>query len=125
MTKEPSNLFAQERPDVLMAMVEDRLAAERVGETNPKPKSKSKARQRRASKKAAASDEAKPRRMIPVNRRLGFRPGEFAKLIGVSDVTVWRGIRDGKIDTVDQAGIKIIPRAFAIRAGYITADDVI
>jgi hypothetical protein len=60
---------------------------------------------------------------IPVNQRLGFRIGEFAALIGVSHVTIWRGIRDKKIDVIDQNGVKIIPRAYAIKAGYITADD--
>jgi len=62
---------------------------------------------------------------IPTNRRLGFRPAEFAALTGVSPVTVWRGIRDKKIETIDHCGIKIIPRAFAIKAGFITTDDAI
>ena len=63
--------------------------------------------------------------IISTNRRLGFRPAEFARLTGVSPVTIWRGIRDGKIETVDHCGIKVIPRAFAISAGFITADDAI
>ena len=33
---------------------------------------------------------------IPVNQRLGFRPAEFAALIGVSHVTVWRGIKTAR-----------------------------
>ena len=60
---------------------------------------------------------------IPVNQRLGFRVEEWAALTGVSDTTVWRSIKDGRIDVVEQNGLKIIPRAYAIRAGYITADD--
>jgi DNA invertase Pin-like site-specific DNA recombinase len=135
-----NDLFASTPPDVLMAMVEDSRAAASQHST---PKSKSKNRGvryakldgkplRRASgkhskKKSDTDDEASPRpvRTVPVNQRLGFRPAEFARLIGVSDVTVWRGIRDGKINVIDQRGIKIIPRAFAIRAGFITADDSI
>ena len=46
---------------------------------------------------------------IPVHQRLGFRPAEFAALIGVSYPTVWRGIRSGKIKVIDQNGIQIIP----------------
>ncbi len=62
---------------------------------------------------------------IPVNQRLGFRVGEFAALIGVSHVTIWRGIKNGKIKIIDLNGVKIIPRKFAISAGYISADDKI
>jgi hypothetical protein len=62
-------------------------------------------------------------RPLAVHERLGFRPAEFAALIGVSHVTVWRAIRDGNIRVIDQNGIKIIPRSFVIEAGYITSDD--
>ena len=60
---------------------------------------------------------------IPAAQRLGFRVGEFAALTGVSVVTVWRGIKSGKVDAIDHLGVKIIPRAFAIKRGFITADD--
>ena len=67
-----------------------------------------------------------PRRAVavPIHQRLGFRPAEFAALIGVSHVTVWRGIRSGKIEVIDQNGIRIIPPPLRwSRHGYITADD--
>lgn len=60
---------------------------------------------------------------IPVAQRLGFRPAEFAALIGVSEVTVWRGIKNDRIPIVDLGGIKIIPRKFAVSAGYIDASE--
>ena len=63
--------------------------------------------------------------VIPVTRRLGFRVDEFAALIGVSRVTIWRGIAAGKIDVVEHGGMKIIPRSYAVKAGYITADDAV
>ena len=71
------------------------------------------------------TDDGAPREttVIPVHQRLGFRPAEFAALIGVSHVTVWRGIKSGKIEVVDQNGIKIIPRAYAVKAGYLTDDS--
>ena len=62
---------------------------------------------------------------IPMTQRLGFRTGEFARLCGVSVPTIWRQIRDGKIETVDIGGVKLIPRAFAIKRGLITTDDTI
>ena len=60
-----------------------------------------------------------------MNQRLGFRVEEWAALTGVSDTTVWRAIKDGRIDVIEESGLKIVPRAFAIRKGYITADDSI
>ena len=60
---------------------------------------------------------------VPVHQRLGFRPAEFAALTGVSYVTVWRGIKSGKIDVVEQNGMKIIPRAYAVKAGYLTDNN--
>jgi hypothetical protein len=44
-------------------------------------------------------------------------------LTGVSVPTIWRGIKSGKIKAIDHCGFKIIPRAFAVEAGFITADD--
>ena len=57
---------------------------------------------------------------IPVSQRLAFRPAEFAALVGLSYTTIWRGIKSGKIETVVQNGVKVIPRSYAIKAGYIT-----
>jgi hypothetical protein len=78
---------------------------------------------------ACSDDNAAPERdavaSIPVNRRLGFRVAEFAALIGVSDVTVWRGIKSGAIEVIDQGGIKIVPRRFAVAKGFIDASDTI
>src|SRR5512146_1350442 len=56
-----------------------------------------------------ADDAAAPEVInIRVHQRLGFRITEFAALIGVSHVTIWRGIKSGKIDVIDQNGVKII-----------------
>ena len=68
-------------------------------------------------------DDAREPVAVPVHQRLGFRPAEFAALIGVSYVTVWRGIKSGKIKVIDQNGIQIIPRSFVVEAGYISVDD--
>ena len=59
-------------------------------------------------------------RTVPMHERLGFRPYEFAALIGVSRVTIWRWVKEGKIPTINENGIKIIPRSYAVKAGYIT-----
>jgi hypothetical protein len=56
---------------------------------------------------------------IPVNQRLGFRPAEYAALTGVSLTHVWRGIKNGKIKTVDINGVQVIPRSHAIEQGII------
>jgi excisionase family DNA binding protein len=62
---------------------------------------------------------------IPMTQRLGYRPGEFAALLGVSVPTIWRQIRDKKIEVVEIGNVKLIPRAFAIKHGLITSDDTI
>jgi hypothetical protein len=79
-------------------------------------------RGRHAKSRGDDDDDDAPREAvaIPVHQRLGFRPAEFAALIGVSYTTIWRGIKSGKIDVVSQNGITIIPRAYAVKAGYIT-----
>jgi excisionase family DNA binding protein len=59
------------------------------------------------------------------NQRLGFRVGEFAALLGVSYTTIWRHIRDKKIETVIVGGVRLIPRAYAVQQGLITSDDSI
>jgi|RhiMethySRZTD1v2_1073278.scaffolds.fasta_scaffold333993_3 hypothetical protein len=58
---------------------------------------------------------------IPVNQRLGYRVSEWAALTGSSTATVWRHVRSGRIETVKQGSVTLIPRRFAIRAGYIDA----
>ena len=60
---------------------------------------------------------------VPVNQRLGFRVAEFAVLCGVSYTTIWRDIRDKKIETVEVGGVKLIPRAYAVQQGLITSND--
>jgi hypothetical protein len=62
---------------------------------------------------------------IPMTQRLGFRTSEFARLCGVSVPTIWRHIRDGKIEVVEIGGVKLIPRSYAIKRGLITSDDTI
>jgi hypothetical protein len=57
---------------------------------------------------------------IPVHQRLGFRVAEFAALVGVSTTTIWRQIKSGQIEVIQQHGMKIIPRSYAVRAGYIS-----
>jgi hypothetical protein len=114
----PLNLFAD------IAELSARAQAQRATPALPSPK-----RRKRASK-----PDDKPSNSgfvvtvpitIPTNRRLGFRPAEFAALTGVSPVTIWRGIKSGKIKTIDHCGIKIVPRAFAIERGFITESDAI
>jgi len=86
----------------------------------------SKPRGRHAVARSDTSDEdADPRATItvPVNRRLGFRVGEYAALCGISYTSVWRGIRDKKIETVVVGGVRLIPRSFAIQQGLITRND--
>ena len=57
---------------------------------------------------------------VALYERLGWRPLEFAALIGIGKSEVWQQIKDGKIPTVSQDGIKIVPRAYAIQMGYIS-----
>ena len=76
----------------------------------------------------ARSDKSKdePERKvitIPVNQRLGYRVREFAALCGVSYPTIWRQIRDKKMPVVELAGMKLVPRAYAIECGLIKESD--
>lgn len=82
-----------------------------------------KPRGRYAASSRVAPGEVRETITIPVAQRLGFRVAEFAALLGVSTPTIWRGIRAGKIEVVEQGNMKIIPRSYAVRAGYITDDD--
>jgi hypothetical protein len=99
--------------------------APRYAKLDGKPPSRPRGRHAvaRSDTSSGEDDPAREVVSIPVNQRLGFRVAEFAALIGVSHVNVWRGIKAGKIDIVDQNGITIIPRKFAIEKGYIAADD--
>jgi hypothetical protein len=63
--------------------------------------------------------------LMPINRRLGYRVGEYAKMLGISYVSVWRSVKSGKIRTVTVGGVKLIPRAVAIEQGLINKDDSI
>jgi hypothetical protein len=79
--------------------------------------------QRLAGKRNAKDDDGEAPRgppPIPVNQRLAFRPAEFAALVGVSYVTIWRAMKRGDIETIVQNGVRVIPRSYAVRAGYIT-----
>jgi hypothetical protein len=57
---------------------------------------------------------------VPLYKRMGWRPLEFAALVGISKAKVWKGIKAGTIPTVEQDGIRIIPRAYAVSKGYLT-----
>ena len=72
-----------------------------------------------------AKPDEPPREAVPlkVTQRLGYRIAEFAALTGVSVPTIWRGVKAGKIVVIDHCGVPIIPRAYAIERGFITADD--
>jgi hypothetical protein len=61
----------------------------------------------------------KPLPTVPMHERAGWRPLEFAAMIGIGKTELWAQIKAGKIKVVDQDGIKIIPRSFAIKAGYL------
>jgi hypothetical protein len=93
--------------------------------TSPSPKVSKKQDGKPSPRRRFATASSEDVVAISPARKLGFRPAEFAALTGVSPVTIWRGIKTGKIETIDHCGIKIVPRAFAIRAGFITADDAI
>ena len=81
--------------------------------------------QRLAGKPRKRTDNHPKPPAIPVHQRLGFRPAQFAALVGVSYVTIWRAIKRGDIEVVEQNGIKVIPRSYAVKAGYITPDDAV
>ena len=97
----------------------------RYGNLDGKPPSRPRGRHAVARSDTSDEDDAVPQEIValPMNQRLGFRVAEFAALIGVSHVSVWRGIKSREIDVIEQGGIKFIPRAYAIRRGFITADD--
>jgi hypothetical protein len=58
--------------------------------------------------------------LVPLYQRGGWRPEEFAALVGISPAKVWRSIKAGTIPTVEQDGIRIIPRSYAVAKGYLT-----
>jgi transcriptional regulator of acetoin/glycerol metabolism len=59
--------------------------------------------------------------MTVTGGRLGWRVNEWVKLTGISRPTVWRQIRDGRLNVVDVGGITIVPRTEAVRLGLIAA----
>lgn len=59
--------------------------------------------------------------MITGGGRLGWRVNEWVALTGISRPTVWRQIRDGRLNVVDVGGITIVPRAEAVRLGLLAA----
>ena len=135
----PTELLASASSAALLTPAEKREAEK---PTQPKPKNRrpplryakldgkplSGPRGRHAVARSDTSDEDADQRAtvtVPVNRRLGFRVGEFAALLGVSYTTIWRRIRDKKIETVIVGGVRLIPRAYAIQQGLITSDDTI
>jgi hypothetical protein len=96
----------------------------RYAKLDGKPLARPRGRHAVARSDTSDDDAAKRETItIPSTQRLGFRVAEFAALTGVSVVTVWRGIKRGKVETIDHLGITIIPRSFAIKRGFITADD--
>jgi hypothetical protein len=112
-------LLAKAAADASSKATKPKKKSPRIGKLDGKPPPRPRGRHA----VAVTADDAKREVVtIPVEQRLGFRPAEFAALIGVSNVTVWRGIRDGKIDVIDEGGIKIVPRSYAIRKGYLTRD---
>lgn len=72
------------------------------------------------SKKARRLGRKRTVGAIPLSQRLGFRVNEWAELTGQSRVTVWRNIKAGKIPLVGHGSTRVIPRSYAIAAGYIT-----
>ena len=93
----------------------NRKASPRYARLDGKPPAKP--RGRHASKRASTSRKVTA---IPVQQRLGFRVEEFAALLGVSHVTIWRRIKRGEIEVFRQGRTTIIPRAYAVRVGLIT-----
>jgi hypothetical protein len=96
----------------------------RYSKLDGKPPSRPRGRNAVARSDTSGEDDP-PREVItiPANQRLGFRIAEYAALLGISHVSVWRGIKSGEIEIVEQGGIKFVPRAYAIKRGFITADD--
>ena len=96
----------------------------RYGRLDGRPLSRPRGRHAVARSDTSSEDDAKRKIVtVPVNQRLGFRVREFAALCGVSYPTIWRQIRDKKIPIVEIAGMKLIPRAFAIELGLINESD--
>lgn len=95
----------------------------RYGKLDGKPLSRPRGRNAVARSDTSGEDDQRQIIEVPINQRLGFRISEFAALIGVSIVSVWRGIKAKEIDVVEVNGIKFIPRAYAIKRGFITAED--
>jgi hypothetical protein len=95
----------------------------RYGRLDGRPLTKP--RGRNAAKRTGNDTAKREVVTIPMTQRLGYRTSEFAYLCGISVPTLWRHIRDGKIEVVEIGGVKLIPRSFAIKRGLITTDDTI
>ena len=71
--------------------------------------------------KAGTGGDAKPAKgvavQVPIQQRARFPRQRMGRADGTS---VWRGIRNGSITVIECNGIKQIPRAFAIKVGFIT-----
>lgn len=105
-----------------MTKPKTRVKPPRYGKLDGKPPSLPRGRNAKNAKASRRTGEP-PTIVIPANQRIGFRVVEWAALTGQSYVSVWRGIKSGAIEIVDQNGIKFVPRAYAIRKGFITPDD--
>ena len=51
-----------------------------------------------------------PSLKISLERRLGWSVDEFAALSSLSPATVWKLLKDGKLDSIKIDGRRIIPR---------------
>jgi hypothetical protein len=93
---------------------------QRVARLDGKPKRKPSGRH--AGKPPRDDDGPAP---LAVDQRLGFRIPEWCALLGISLPSAYRAINAGELEIVEVNGIKYVPRAFAIRKGFITRDDAI
>jgi hypothetical protein len=99
----------------------------RYAKLDGRPPSRPRGRHAVARSDVSGEDDATPREIVslPMNQRLGFRISEFAALVGVSPVSIWRAIKAKEIDVIDVNGIRFIPRAYAIKRGFITINDTV
>jgi hypothetical protein len=51
--------------------------------------------------------------------RLGFRLSEFAAMVGISEVTLWRRIKAGEVATINLGGVTIVPMFEVQRLGLL------
>ncbi|KWV61129.1 hypothetical protein AS156_25775 [Bradyrhizobium macuxiense] len=60
----------------------------------------------------------KPSSSFDTNR-LGWRPVEWARLLGVSPSAIYLQIAQGKLPVIKVGATKIVPRSVAVEAGLI------